>query len=52
MISLHGRQRGLSRRSGHGRWADFLGVVDGEEEEVGEGVKAMVAEGVELAEEV
>ena len=41
----------LARVRGGG-WADFLGVVDGEEEEVGEGVKAMVAEGVELAEEV
>jgi hypothetical protein len=29
-----------------------LGVVDGEEEEMGEGVEAVVAVGVELAEEV
>jgi hypothetical protein len=29
-----------------------LGVVDGEEEEVGESVAAMVTVGVELAEEV
>jgi hypothetical protein len=38
--------------NGRGGRADFLGVVDGEAEEVGEGVEAVVAVGVELAEEV